>query len=101
MDGTAALGARGVTTSSSQLSRHGCKKQPGRLRSRLLTAPAARLLSAPTGGGSENLVKSNIKDSYSFIQSLTVYSNPKEKGLIYTQYRGEDNYDVWKIYEGL
>ena len=52
-------------------------------------------------GGSENLVKSNIKDSYSFIQSLTVYSNPKEKGLIYTQYRGEDNYDVWKIYEGL
>ena len=52
-------------------------------------------------GGSENLVKSDIKDSYSFIQSLTVYSNPKEKDLIYTQYRGEDTYDVWKIYEGL
>ena len=52
-------------------------------------------------GGSENLVKSDIKDSYSFIQSLTVYSNPKEKGLIYTQYRGEDTYDVWKVYEEL
>ena len=52
-------------------------------------------------GGSENLVKSDIKDSYSFIQSLTVYSNPKEKDLIYTQYRGEDTYDVWKVYEEL
>ena len=51
--------------------------------------------------GFEKSVKSNIKDSYSFIQSLTVYSKQKKKGLIYTQYRGEDNYDVWKIYEGL
>ena len=52
-------------------------------------------------GGSENLVKSDIKDSYSFIQSLAVYSNPKEKDVIYTQYKGEDTYDVWKIYEEL
>ena len=51
--------------------------------------------------GFESLVKSDIKDSYSFIQSLTVYSNPKEKDLIYTQYRGEDTYDVWKVYEEL
>ena len=52
-------------------------------------------------GGSESLVKSDIKDSYSFIQSLTVYSNAKEKDITYTQYRGEDTYDVWKVYEAL
>lgn len=54
-----------------------------------------------TFGGTIEGVSNSDDGGFTFINSLVVYSDKNNNDLVYTQYKGEDGYQVWKDYKSI